>query len=119
MWLFTQHGFYSIVAKDDGFHHVRSHAREDLESLLKVVGIRLTVHESRSSKYRYRLLVDIETLLEIMVHLTTDLDYPEFKQQLAKHPRQRPRLDTHQAIDEAISEAAHLWDGKSGPGTAS
>lgn len=92
MWLFTQHGFYSIVQKDDGFLHIRARSRVDLENLLRVAGLRLTIHEWPRAEYRYRLLADLESLLEIMVHLTTSIDYPGFVEQIARRPDQRDRI---------------------------
>jgi hypothetical protein len=49
MWLCTQHGFYSIVKKDDGFN-VRGRVKRDLENLAKLVGLDLQVNRD----YRYR-----------------------------------------------------------------
>lgn len=104
MWLFTQHGFYSIVQKDDGFFHIRARVRSDLENLLQLVDLKLTIHEWSTADYRYRLLVDLETLLEVIVHLATSLDYSNFKGRIPQREDQCERLGVYHKVWATLAD---------------
>jgi len=109
MWLATQHGFYSIVQKAPDEFHVRARVRSDLENLLRLVGAATPVYEWPAADYRYRVIVGRRQLIEIMAALALSLDYPNFKQQIASLPSQRPKLDAfHEvwAIMAGLQESA-------------
>jgi hypothetical protein len=57
MWLFTLHGFYSIVKKDHDYH-VRSRDKQDLENLRKVIpGLPPVQASFEGSDYPFRLIL--------------------------------------------------------------
>lgn len=105
MWLMTRHGFYSIVQKDDGIH-IRAREREDLERMLKGMGVRNrnaecalgaattwkptdTIMETPHNDYRWRIVVNQAFLNEFMNWLAKTCDYPNFKAQIDSDPAQR------------------------------
>ena len=97
MWLMTQHGFFSIVKKDDAIH-VRARVRGDLENLKRAARLRLPVHESPSADYRWRLLVDAAGLRAILATLADTLDYPNFKERIARRPDQRDKRGPYHGV---------------------
>lgn len=105
MWLATQHGFYSIVLKDDGHYHVRSRLKKDLENLLMLVRKHHIIHRLESADYRYRIIVGQSDFVDIMAHFALALDYPNFKSQIATRPDQREKLE---AFHEIWAILAHL-----------
>lgn len=107
MWLATKHGFYSIVQKAPQTYHVRGRMRADLENLLQLIEGEHTIHEWPSADYRYRIIVDQVALTGIMAALAVSLDYPNFKNQIAREPDQRVKLD---AFHEVWSIMAGLQD---------
>jgi hypothetical protein len=98
MWLATKHGFYSIVQKAPGEFHVRARVRKDLENLLTLVDRALEIQDWPSADYRYRIIVAQRDLSEIMAVLALSLDYPNFKNQIARLPDQRIKLDAFHEI---------------------
>ncbi len=107
MWLFTQHGFYSIVADRDhpGRHLVRARVQADLENLKKLAGISATILATPEADYGYRLTVDAAELLRLMTALANTVDYPNFKSRIAKRPDQADRSAVYHRI---WAEAAAL-----------
>lgn len=97
MWLMTQHGFFSIVKKDEAIH-VRARARADLENLKRVARLRATILEWSGADYRWRLLVDERGLRAILATLADTLDYPNFKDRIRKLPDQRGKKDAYNGI---------------------
>ena len=98
MWLATQHGFYSIVLKDDEKYHVRSRMRKDLENLLVLVRKSHYIHCWEAADYKYRSIVGQADFVNIMGRLALSLDYPNFKSQIAASPDQRDKLDAFHEI---------------------
>ncbi|MGE5551494.1 MAG: hypothetical protein ACM3ZC_13360 [Bacteroidota bacterium] len=89
MWLMTKHGFYSIVQKAPGTYHVRAREKRDLQNLINRVRVPLgRIIETRKADYRYRLLVDGDTLLRIMEFLGDSINYDNFKAEIARTPDQ-------------------------------
>jgi hypothetical protein len=103
MWIASQHGFYSIVRKEAEAYHVRARRREDLENLLALAGVEAEVLDWDRADYRYRVIVDLETLLEILVRLGTDLDYPNFKARIYEREEQSHKLGAYHRIWEAMA----------------
>ena len=98
MWLATQHGFYSIVQKGTDLYFIRARRRQDLENLKELTGLDAEVHEWPLADYRYRIMVDLESLLEIMVMMTAALDYPNFKERIYEREEQSHKLKYYQQI---------------------
>lgn len=104
MWIATQHGFYSIVRKDDELYFIRARERHDLENLKALADLEAEVHEWPSADYRYRIMVDMESLLEVMVRLTTALDYPNFKARVYEQEDQVRKLGPYQHIWKIMAD---------------
>jgi hypothetical protein len=107
MWLATQHGFYSIVQKESDLYFVRARLRQDLENLKELVGLDSEIHEWSQADYRFRIMVDLESLLEVMVRMTTALDYPNFKGRIYEREEQSHKLGAYHRIWEMMSDLQH------------
>ncbi len=86
MWLITNFGFFSVVDKSgDGRLTVRSRTRGDLDRLrahyLPELGI--TVAHA-GSDYPWRAVVERQPLAEAMASIVADIDYGNFKDEVAK-----------------------------------
>lgn len=89
MWLITPIGFFSIVQKPsdvaDGTLTVRARVRADLEALrtqyLPDLG---PVSESQANDYRFRAVAPRAQVASTMAAMVNDLDYSNFKNQVAK-----------------------------------
>jgi len=89
MWLFTRHGFYSVVAHKDNPHRVLIRARllTDLERLRKFVRECLAIElpavvESCNSDYACRVTIDRTAWEQVARALARDVDYPNFKNEV-------------------------------------
>ncbi|MGJ3243361.1 MAG: hypothetical protein ACFE0O_10465 [Opitutales bacterium] len=102
MWLATQHGFFSMVRKNSDRYAVRARVREDLERLGERIGVAHPIHCRPEADYRYRWEVDLEELLEILVQLGADLDYPNFMARIEERPDQRDKLPIYQDLWTAL-----------------
>jgi hypothetical protein len=98
MWLATQHGFYSIVQKEQGIYYVRARVRQDLENLLRVSGLESEVHAWPTADYRYRIIIGPKDFLTVMTCLSAAVDYPNFKSCVAQQADQRRKLDAYHEI---------------------
>jgi hypothetical protein len=89
MWLFTRHGFYSVVraTEEVGCVQVRARISDDLERLRAFAASRLgatlpeiisTVH----ADYAYRLVVPHPLWVKISAALAEDIDYGNFKSEV-------------------------------------
>ncbi len=104
MWLCTQHGFFSIAAEEDELYRVGAHARRDLENLLRLIDMRLQVREQLVDP-RFHILIDLETFLELMVHLTTNLQYSRFPERVQELPDQAYRLPAYNDVWSLLQRA--------------
>ncbi len=98
MWLFTKHGFYSIVRKKESEFHVRARLKGDLENLIRVVGLEAKIITTRDADYRYRLVVGGQDVARVMECLGQEIDYSNFKGKIASDPKQRGRLGAYHEI---------------------
>jgi hypothetical protein len=98
MWLFTKHGFYSIVRKSAEEYHIRARMKQDLQNLKDLLELTDPIHESRSADYRYRLVVGKKTYLAVMALVTRSVDYENFKNTVAMTDDQRAKLETYHTI---------------------
>ena len=98
MWLFTKHGFYSVVCarQGDGSYGqpidpdrlmVRARVRDHLKALRKrffdLLG-RYDIIESIGTDYAYRMFVPKSVWLQVLVGLTEEMDYDNFKSEVAR-----------------------------------
>lgn len=86
MWLMTNFGFFSVVDKSgEGRLTVRSRTRGDLDRLrahyLPELGPSVA---HAGSDYPWRALVDRQPLAEAMMRIVEDVDYSNFKDEVAK-----------------------------------
>ena len=98
MWLFTRYGFYSAVCarQGNGKHGtpvdptrimVRARKRQHLVTLQERFRTRLDACEIMDfvgSDYPFRLFVDKAVWSEVVTELTTELDYDNFKSEVAR-----------------------------------
>ena len=103
MWIMSKQGFYSIVAHEDltDTYQVRSRARQDLENLLMLLGGALdgiTIKETPHNDYAYRILVTGPQKAAILAALGEEIDYPNFKSEIARRSDQRDKLDAYHEI---------------------
>ena len=84
MWIFTDTGFVSAVADRDNNDQliVRSRDRASLEPLAALDGDQILV--GIGSDYRYRILCSRETFTRWVTEQATAIDYPNFKDEVAK-----------------------------------
>lgn len=104
MWLATQHGFFSIVQKEADLYFIRARVRQDLLNLLELTELDLEIQEWDTADYRYRIFVDFDTLLEVMVQLTARLDYPNFKGRVYEQEDQADKLGAYHRIWETMAK---------------
>lgn len=104
MWLATQHGFYSIVRKEEDLFFVRSRTRRDLINLVDLAGLDVEIQEWPQADYRYRIFVGMEALLEIMVQITAAIDYPNFKARVYEKEDQVDKLGSYHRIWEVMAD---------------
>lgn len=98
MWLFTKHGFYSIVRKSAEEYHIRARVKKDLQNLKDLLELTDPIHESRSADYRYRLVVGKKVYLSVMALVTRSVDYENFKNTVAMTQDQREKLKAYHEI---------------------
>ena len=99
MWLFTKYGFYSSVcARQGAGHHnqpvdpdrlmIRARIREHLEALQARFPTQLAtieVSETPDTDYRYRTFVDKAVWTPVLVGLSEEMEYDNFKSEVARH----------------------------------
>lgn len=95
MWLFTKYGFFSVVsAKDDSGQSaecansmmIRTRLKSHLKLLYKRFPDKLATvkaFETPLSDYRFRIIVSKPIWAEIMVELSEEIDYDNFKESVA------------------------------------
>lgn len=98
MWLFTVHGFYSIVQKGDVFH-VRAREKADLENLRELIPGLPTVQDSyKGSDYPFRLLLAEDQKNAVVKTLGDSIDYPNFKSAVGQKADQRGKLGKYHEV---------------------
>jgi hypothetical protein len=93
MWIFTKHGFYSVVCarQGDGQHGqpadpnrlmVRARVRKHLEALKGQFSDLLNaceVKEFAGTEYAFRIFVDKPVWNQVLARLNEEIDYDNFK----------------------------------------
>lgn len=98
MWLFTEHGFYSIVKKAKGEWHVRARLRADLLRLVPLLPGSPVVQKSYpGSDYPWRILINARQKASLFQHLSK-IEYGNFKGRVAEDPEQRSRLPVYHEV---------------------
>lgn len=100
MWLYTQHGFYSIVAHRDqpGRFLVRARRQIDLDNLRSLAGLPASIQSTPDADYHFRLTITAAELNRVMTVLGNTVDYPNFKNRIAARPDQADRLHIYHNI---------------------
>ena len=86
MWIFTPFGFFSIVQKPHDASDqltIRGRVRGDLENLVSHLPSASAIREDVNADYRYRITADKDDIAYLMARLVVDLDYDNFKNQVA------------------------------------
>ena len=98
MWLFTDQGFYSVVAhnRDPGKLLVRARVREDLEALREQIP-EIRIYSDRRADYRWRAVVTRAEWVKAVALFAASIDYPNFKQAAADR-QPGDRLPIYQRI---------------------
>jgi hypothetical protein len=87
MWLFTTHGFYSIVHKpwsSDGVLTVRGRDKSDLEILQSALKMAGEITEDQGADYHYRFEVHSADLAALISQEVERIDYDNFKNKVAE-----------------------------------
>lgn len=84
MWLFSEHGFLSVVKHKymPGCVMVRARVKEDAEDLverLAKLGEKTSVKETPDGDYRYRVTCTKKNMARVAASLIEDMDYTNFK----------------------------------------
>ena len=109
MWVFTKYGFYSAVCarQGDGGHSqpvdsdrimVRARLRGHLEALRERFSSLLAnseIMEFPGTDYAYRIFVPKVAWTQIMAELSSELDYDNFKSEVARHQGNDGRAYEH------------------------
>ena len=98
MWIATKVGFFSIVRKDEKDFHVRARLRPDLVELMDLAGIESEIFESEYADYRFRIVVDSNTVRKIGAVLFKEIDYDNFKNTIHDSPTQREKYEAYGTI---------------------
>ncbi len=86
MWLMTDFGFFSIVQKEGEQNlTVRARVKQDLLNLKEryLPGLQ-AIEETQYADYRYRVRVPREVFAEALRDIALDIDYPNFKNSVAR-----------------------------------
>jgi hypothetical protein len=94
MWLLTPDGFYSIVQKQgEDDLCIRTRDAGDLDRLRERYLPTLTeTLETRRGDYRYRAWISRDALAEGLAAIARDLDYDNFKSEVARRDPHRAHL---------------------------
>ena len=81
MWIFTELGFFSIVKSYDNDNEflIRSRTKEDLERLINRYGLQTQILHNAGTDYAYRIILSKFGCGSLMMHITCDIDYENFK----------------------------------------
>lgn len=81
MWVFTEFGFFSIVAHRDkpGFLLVRSRVRADLVRFSKILPGTRRICSTPEADYAYRLVAPADDVASALEQTARSIDYDNFK----------------------------------------
>jgi len=108
MWLFTKHGFYSVVKKKFGDQvkpfQVRGRSKGDLVNLIERCHLDEKVIHTPHADYHYRITVDGEELNRIFELMQKSLDYENFKSMIADQSGQSSKLVAYHEIWNSMNK---------------
>ena len=99
MWIFTKHGFFSVVCarQGEGDHvqpadpnrimiqgRLRSHLKALKERFPDLLG-ESEIQESAGTDCAYRLFVPKATWMKVLARLAEEIDYDNFDSEVARH----------------------------------
>ncbi|HEY1049394.1 MAG TPA: hypothetical protein VGE39_06555 [Prosthecobacter sp.] len=98
MWLFTIHGFYSLVRSPEGWQ-VRARVKQDLTKLRDVAGVTADVLESRcGSDYPWLMVVDEREKDALFRELSNTVEYDNFKSAIGRTPDQADKRHAYHQV---------------------
>ncbi len=116
MWLYTKHGFYSAVKKrGDNFITVRSYNKQDLQNLIDRFELDVAMEYTPSNDYLFRIRLSRELWVEIMAELAFEVDYGNFKAEVAKtHDWERVvgYIEIHDKTYQATASCTRVIKGR-------
>lgn len=100
MWLATTIGFFSItVSSDDATKmQIRARERQDLDTLITVMGLCAAIRETPAADYRYRVIIEPEALPRILATMAKLIDYTNFKHAVAENPDQCHKVPAYTRV---------------------
>ena len=102
MWIASTFGFISIVQhwdQTDTFL-VKARVRKDLQFLFDD----MRILEIPSADYPYRVYVKKQEMADVLVKMIKNIDYPNFKNEIAALPDQRDKLAAYHEIWGVMKE---------------
>jgi|GEM_PF-1830818 len=111
MWMFTKHGFFSIVLSSANPKNVaiRARAVKDLEALREafpqILDEEIILTPDRD--YYARILIATTDLPELMAQLGEDIDYPDFKSELKRSHTQDDKLPLLNELWRTMNDYQH------------
>jgi hypothetical protein len=75
-----------------------------LVNLVELLELDAEVLEWDGADYRYRIVIDLETLLELMVQLAANLEYSNFKAQIYAREDQSHKLGVYTRVWSTMAE---------------
>lgn len=113
MWLATKFGFYSIVkSSENNSFMVRSRERKDLDNLKRnVLNFKnRKIHFSEITDYKYRIFINKEELAELMLFISENVDYSNFKDKIKSSLDQKDKLPYYSEIWGVMFDYQHRND---------
>ena len=95
MWVFSRHGFISVVAHRDaeGYVLLRHRTKEHADATAEILGGTASVFEDASADYQWRLSATRSELKVLLLSLADGVDYDNFKNAVAAtHEEKGPYL---------------------------
>ncbi len=109
MWLFTIHGFYSIVQKTDDTFHIRSRHKRDLMNLRELAGLEAAVEKSYpGSDYPWRIIATRGQKDAAVEALGRDIEYSNFKSAVGREPDQAGKLSAYHEVWSVMRQTQPL-----------
>jgi len=109
MWLFTVHGFYSIVQKTDETFHIRSRHKRDLMNLKDLAALKTAPVKSHAgSDYPWRIIATREEKDRAIQALGRDIEYGNFKSAVATEPDQAGKLSAYHEVWSVMRQTQPL-----------
>lgn len=117
MWIATEHGFYSAVENRHKKNTViiRARVKEDLEKLVASVKgskrRKLLIESTPSADYPFRVTLRKTEWADFLSSAAQDIDYPNFKNRVAKHDAQRSHVyhDVWATLMKLEKREAQRW----------